>query len=544
MKTYDGWITVSLEGFAQQNQARPKEHLVKELIQNSLDALDNSYTKSTGGLGKIELSCWANPQSAKNRIILQCKDNGKGVLDIENIRTMFWTSKKDSHLNRGRMGRGFKELLCLCHNAQVKSNGQLASFTHNTKGEKKLTISSCPLKCGTEINMEFPWELEETNRAILTHLKKFIVPKNIQLKFNNTSIESREPAHTIKCALTTESFDGQKWVKPQLATTIELYKLKDEEHEGLIYEMGVPICPIEWDSPYHVNVLQRVPMNPNRDAIMGGFAPKVHRACLPYLLEEMTPSQTRAAWVGEAALNSKSPELQRKVLNKAFGQNLARSVPGFGKFNHDADAVEIADVKIVDTKQLSGGFRDIAKAHLPTSKEIAQKAHKEILHASKENCIDIDSEKIAEQYKSIITKYGKDRINAVCKFHKFMADNMLKVIFGDKAPKCTVKTAIMAEHAEATWSDKMSVLTLALDLERIWTKPLDKQNFSLIVHETAHELAAHHGDSFADALEQCAGAACTVLISKQQEVNHLIQSMTAPNQPNQTSQTNQTIQVQ
>jgi Mlc titration factor MtfA (ptsG expression regulator) len=83
----------------------------------------------------------------------------------------------------------------------------------------------------------------------------------------------------------------------------------------------------------------------------------------------------------------------------------------------------------------------------------------------------------------------------------------------------------MAEHAEATWSDQMSILTLALDLERIWNRPFDKENFSLIIHETAHELAAHHGNSFANALEECAGAACKILIDKQKEINNFISNI-------------------
>ena len=34
-----GWLAISTEGFAAMNAARPPEHLVKELMQNSLDSL-------------------------------------------------------------------------------------------------------------------------------------------------------------------------------------------------------------------------------------------------------------------------------------------------------------------------------------------------------------------------------------------------------------------------------------------------------------------------------------------------------------------------
>jgi hypothetical protein len=537
MKKIDGWLSIDLEGFAQQNIARPKEHLVKELLQNSLDAVGGVTSNKKGNTinndpaAHISLSATTDPKTGLLELI--CQDNGQGVVDIENIRTMFWTSKKDSHLNRGRMGRGFKELLCLCKHAQVTSLNQKATFLQNESGTKELWIEELksPIK-GTIVQMKLGWndDYESKNAAktildIGNHINKFLLPANIHLSFNSIAVAPRLPKHTINCKLITECFDGHKWIKPAQPTSVELYPLLDQETTPLIYEMGIPICPVEWDAPYHVNVLQRVPMNPNRDAVMSGYASKVHKACLPKLIDEITPVNARSAWVGEAAYDSKNQELQLKVLKKAFGDNLARSVPGFGKFDHDADAAEVAQVKVLDTKQLSGGFRNIAKLLLPTSKEVAQQAHKEAVQAAKNNTSDSEIEEVKEKYKTLLSKYGKNKINLIVKFHKFMADNILEVLFPDKAPKCTVKTAIMAEHAEATWSDQMSVLTLALDLPRIWERPFDKQNFSLIIHETAHELAAHHGNSFANAVEDCAGAACKVLIDKQMAINSMIKEI-------------------
>ena len=39
--------------------------------------------------------------------------------NLADIRTVFYTSKTDNHLKRGRMGRGFKEMLCLATAASV-----------------------------------------------------------------------------------------------------------------------------------------------------------------------------------------------------------------------------------------------------------------------------------------------------------------------------------------------------------------------------------------------------------------------------------------
>jgi hypothetical protein len=518
MKTLDGWISVSLEGFAEQNQARPKEHLVKELVQNAMDSISNDSE------GEINIDmAW---KQDKQLLYISCQDNGIGVEDLENMRTVFWTSKKDTHLKRGRMGRGFKEMLCLCQKAQVTSRGKMAHFTTDKTGQKVLVIEDdccqSTTNSGTKVEMWVKWD-KDTINTIGSYLESFLVPPNIIVKFNGIPIEKNEKKHTIKAPLTTESFDGTKWVKPNITTHIELHPLKGDEERGLIYEMGIPICPIEWDISYHANVLQRVPMNPNRDAVMSGYPQKLHKACLEAVIDELNSEQARSSWVGDAASACKDPKLQKKVLTIAFGNNLARSVPSFGKFDHDADARELTNVKILDTKQLSGGFRELVKSHLPTSKELADKIYKEAATTAANNTVDLEDAK--SQYKKIIDMYGKEKIKEVCSFHKMLADQIMAIIFGENAPKCTVKTAIMQGTAEATWSNQMSILTLALDLERIWKEPLDKENFSLIIHETAHEIAAHHGESFANAVEKCAGAACSILIDKNNPINKIIDSL-------------------
>jgi hypothetical protein len=268
-------------------------------------------------------------------------------------------------------------------------------------------------------------------------------------------------------------------------------------------------------------------MNPNRDAVMPGYSSKIHRCCLPILIKELNSEQARSAWVGEAALQTQDSDLQRQVLEKAFGANLARAVPGFGKFDYNADAKEVAGARILDTKQLSGGFKELAKLHLPTSKDVAKKAHDHAAQVAASNSIDLNSTEqgLTTIAQAIINKHGKEHIDNVCTFHKFIADSILKRVFGKAPPTCNVRVAIMAEVAEATWSNENSILTLALDLERIWQTPLHQDNLSLIIHEVAHELAAHHGHSFADALERCAGACCASLIENQEKINKMIIKM-------------------
>lgn len=116
----DDWLAVSTDGFASMNAGRPPEHLVKELLQNSLDAISPGPRE-----GRIELDFLPDSDGGT---IITCKDDGCGIINLRDIRTIFLTSKVDSHLQRGRMGRGFKEMLCLALSASVVSGARKVEF--------------------------------------------------------------------------------------------------------------------------------------------------------------------------------------------------------------------------------------------------------------------------------------------------------------------------------------------------------------------------------------------------------------------------------
>jgi hypothetical protein len=503
----EGWLSVSLEGFAQQNRARHPAHLVKELVQNALDAVETSG-------GRVELTV---APVGKSRCKIECKDDGTGIPDMENIRTVFWTSKKDSVKNRGRMGRGFKELLCLSESCRVASGTKVAEFSKSSDGRPVFrTIPTTKNHKGTTVEMIMPWRADKTTDMLREYFEQLLPPPRVELVILGHPILRSKPRHVVEATLPTEEFRAGKWIKSPRKTIVELVECP-AGHRPLVYEMGIPVCPLEWDLSLHANILQRVPMNPNRDAVMSGYIPKIHRACLPVVLGEMSPETATSSWVGEAACLARDLTLQKEVLRRAFGDNLARSVPDFGKFSHDADAHELVGAKILDTRQLTGGFREIAKNVLPTSAEVAKNTRS--LRREMSALAGATADEAALRYEKLMSRHGKNRVRLVCEFHRWLAENILRAVLPERKPSCRVRVADFGGTAEATWTDEMQILTLALDLDRIWSEPFHRENFALIVHETAHELAAHHGNSFATAMEITAGAACLALFSEEQEVS-------------------------
>ncbi len=499
------WLAISLDGFAQQNAARPPEHLVKELVQNSLDAMPES-----GGMIHLNLEA-----KGRDQVLIQCHDTGEGVDNLDAMRTMFWTSKQDSHLKRGRMGRGFKEMLCLATEASVRSGNCTAIYWIDDNGNRRRAeeLADTPTE-GTLINMTMPWSLKEVADPLRHYFHRFLMPPGIQLAYCGEWVTAREAVYRVETKLTTECFTNNRWVKRPLSTILELYPVREGESEGHIYEMGIPVCPVEWDLPYHVNVLQRVPMNPNRDAVMTGYATRLHKACLPVLIDSMNEEEAKAGWVGKAASDLDDADLKRRILQKGFGDNLARKVPGFGKFDFNADAQEQAGAKILDLRQLPGGFREMARELLPTSKEVVEQVQAAKLMAAAKG---VNFEAPQADARPWLHRYGKERVKEILHFHQWLSQGIMEIL-GLEVIVTTKPGLLAATAAEATWTYENSILTLSLECPRIWERPMCADNFSLIIHETAHEIAFHHGEAFHEALERTGGAACRVLMEQAGEL--------------------------
>jgi hypothetical protein len=148
-ESLDDWLSVSTEGFAAMNAGREPAHLVKELVQNALDAIGDRG-------GRIVLTARDLPGGVE----IICQDNGCGMNNLADIRTVFHTSKTDSHLQRGRMGRGFKEMLCLATGASVTSGSRRIEFCfeQGRRVTRQPEIGKHEAIAGTQVRMMMPWE--------------------------------------------------------------------------------------------------------------------------------------------------------------------------------------------------------------------------------------------------------------------------------------------------------------------------------------------------------------------------------------------------
>ena len=498
-----GWLAISTEGFAAMNAARPAEHLIKELLQNALDAI------ADGQSGQINLRYGATPGGFE----IDCRDNGTGISNLADLRVVYLTHKTDSHLKRGRFGRGFKEALCIADQALVVSGGQQLEFL-SSHGERITRQSpAADNGPGTRVWMRMPWTAE-THQRLDSYFSQFLVPEGVVLEVNGVCITQRPVVHRVESNITTELYDpvSQSWKKPSRRTQIHLVPTRDDE-VPTIYEMGIPVAAVEWSVPYHCDVQQRVPMNPNRDAVASGYGVKLHVACLPTLLELIDATSIKDDWVGTAGRRCDSA-VQKQIIARAFRENIARSVPRMGERHFDEDARDLG-VQVINTAQASGGFRDMLRVFVPSAQEVVRRDEQAKAAQAGSDGFSLSEALAAGDHRLdwVERQGGEERVEHCLAFAVWFCQQLVDTCPG-RQNTVTGRLTLNGQPGTtlyAHWSSD-NVLTLALDQACFWEDPLGPEALRVLIHEAAHAMNMHHGMEFREEVERLAGEAASMLI--------------------------------
>ena len=514
-----GWLSISTEGFAAMNAARPPEHLVKELVQNALDSFADEQP------GQITLRYGL----LGDQFHVSCSDNGSGIEELADLRVVYLTHKTDSHLKRGRFGRGFKEALCIAEQARVASGHQQLEFLREN-GERVSRQASLPVAVnGTQVHMQMPWPAEIAAQ-LDDYFSRFLVPIGVELNINGRQALPRQIEHVISTNLSTEVYDpgSQSWKKPSRRTAIHLVPTVGHE-QPTIYEMGIPVAALDWNVPFHCNVQQRVPMNPNRDAVASGYPLKLHVACLPTLLEEMDASTVKDDWVGTAGRRCDTA-VQQQILKRAFGENIARSVPRMGARHFDEDARDLG-VQVVSTAQASGGFREMLKLHVPSAQEVVRRDELSKAEQAGDDGFSVQTAvRLADDRLGLIEKQGGcERVQHCLDFAVWFCQQLVDsgMVQQQGVSGQLTRNPDGSRSLYAHWS-ATNMLTLAIDQACFWQEPLGAESLKILIHEAAHAMNMHHGYEFRVEVERLAGVAASVMFQRGGEIRDLFPGLCTP----------------
>ena len=297
-------FAVSAVGLRQLNADRDPWSLVKELIQNAWDEAPAATVCEV-----------AITHTGRNRTTVSVEDDGPGFSDISHAWTlMAETPKRRDPTKRGRFNLGEKEIVAVALSATVETAGTTVVFP--AAGGRRTERNR--RRRGTRITVVMPWTAKQADELTLK-LARFR-PTDCGLTVNGDEIPEREPLAARETTLRTIIQHGpeQPITETRRKTRIDVLDRADK-NSGWIYEMGIPIQPTA--IPYDIDVMQKVPMPPNRNTVSPGYLQDVMAETLNAMHGRMTEESFSEAWVRTAVEDERATdEAVLAVRNNRYGR--------------------------------------------------------------------------------------------------------------------------------------------------------------------------------------------------------------------------------
>jgi hypothetical protein len=242
---------VDHKGLAKLVAGRGKEFIIFELFQNAADE---------DGVTGIHMAMEPVPNSPF--VTVRVADNSpEGFHDISHAYTLFAESKKKADATkRGRFNLGEKLVLALFETATITTTKGQVEFANG----KRTNYPRRKRDIGTIFEGRLRMTRDEYAQ-VCEAVHRLIIPPGIEVTFNGVRLAPSKPMHIFETTLGTVIGDAEGNLRPsRRKTAVEIH-----EGEGAIYEMGIPV--VETDLPVRVNVMQKVPLNTDRDNVTPSF---------------------------------------------------------------------------------------------------------------------------------------------------------------------------------------------------------------------------------------------------------------------------------
>ena len=476
METHNTWFQISNSGWRRINAGRPLGQLVREAISNVFDAPGVTKCDIIVASGRVEIT----------------DDAPDGIKDRDLVTTVFLTDKEDSHLMRGRKGRGLKELVAAGTNARIATKGYVVDF--NSDGTRTI-----PDEGGTDVGTEVVVYNEEWCGPVLQecveYLRRFITPIGITMKINGVRYINPAIKTTIADAnLQTTIIKDGKQVEVDKPCTVTTLNLRPGEKKGWVYEMGIPVQEV--DTPFHINVEQRIPMNDNRDVVDAKYLPKLYAIVMRQLLDTTDREELTEHWMlrgVEAADWSLQAAFVRKLVPEGY------AIKSEDKLANDKARQH--GIKLIDISMLPGDARWTIGYHGKDTVKVMKELEKSAPIK--------DRGELRQKYQTFVKvmEYLAEKL----------IDKKIEVTFMAKMPSYNGHFTV-ADYTAAT-----RVMRWNMDIEHTYfDQPIHPNNLTTLIHELAHDKVSEHDDLFIDEVQSLGGKLAILCLTYQQTLYKMV----------------------
>lgn len=301
-------LSVDLDGLRQLVERRGKSFPLMELVQNAWD--EDGVTEVYIGTVK----------GSNGRSIISITDDApEGFADLRHAYTLFASSKKKADPEkRGRFNLGEKLVIALSDSFRVVTTKGGIEIDVKANTRRRLRTKR---EKGSEIVATLRMNQTELTRARLDFLT-LIPPRGIKTVIDGEELPHRMPVATFTATLATEISDDEGYLRPtKRQTKVEVYEPLNGETPAL-YEMGIPVVPT--GDRFHVNIMQKVPLNVDRDNVPPAFLRDVRALVLNATAHLIKGDDAAEVWVNQALEDELvDEEAVNAVLSARFGEKRA-----------------------------------------------------------------------------------------------------------------------------------------------------------------------------------------------------------------------------
>ncbi|GAI59689.1 unnamed protein product, partial [marine sediment metagenome] len=210
-----------------------------------------------------------------------------------------------------------KQVLSLCDEAKIKTTKGTVIF--NKAGRK---ISRIKLEKGSKIIISFKANKSDFDE-MLSVVKKYLVPKNIDFYVNGEKITYRQPYKVITASLLTENEVNGIFKRVQRKTDIHILK---SNGEAMLYEMGLPVTSI--DCQFDIDVQQKVPLAIDRDTVPVPYLKALFAEVLNATYQDVESEDSSEVWIRQAVGDKRiGREAVKEIVKKRFGDKVVVANP-------------------------------------------------------------------------------------------------------------------------------------------------------------------------------------------------------------------------
>lgn len=298
------WFEVDKEGLAKLLERKGKEFVLYELIQNSWDTDAKVVTVSLNTANDIR-------GYAEIEVV---DDHPEGWKNLAHSWVLYAESEKKGNAEkRGRFNLGEKLVLALCKVARIETTTGGVMFDED--GRHTLRNKR---EAGSRFYAKIKMTAEEREQASQA-VMKLLPPQGVKTTFNDVEIPARVPLRKIEATLPTEVADAEGILrKSARKTVIEVYEPKSGEIPS-IYEMGIPV--VETNDRWTYNILQKVPLNSDRDNVTPAYLREVRTLVMNEMYKEITSEEAVEPWARDAASDDCiSKVAMEHIITARFGE--------------------------------------------------------------------------------------------------------------------------------------------------------------------------------------------------------------------------------